>query len=265
MHCLRDESVRMEEVRYELLRPSQVVARRNACPLAYLPLGGIEWHGPQNPLGLDGLKARELCVRAARQGGGLVFPVPWYGELRDLFLAEANLPVRTGVAREMQVPVENFDRGHVGGKTVTEQVLFYQQLLFHIYHQIRSLGFEAIYVLVGHGPLKPYAVLSAEVFERDTGVRMAASYAAELVPGYREDHAALFETGVMMALRPDLVDLGELPEGDPEQLVGIGGRDPRDGAQEFGEAFVPACVTRLAERGRELLSRPASTGAMHVE
>lgn len=48
------------EVRYELLRPAQVVARRTACPLAYLPIGGIEWHGPQNPLGLDGLLARPV-------------------------------------------------------------------------------------------------------------------------------------------------------------------------------------------------------------
>lgn len=36
---------------YELLRPAEVVGRRTVCPLAYLPLGGIEWDGPHNPLG----------------------------------------------------------------------------------------------------------------------------------------------------------------------------------------------------------------------
>jgi len=50
---------------YERLRPAQAVARRKRCPLAYLPLGIIEWHGPHNPLGLDGLGVHELCVRAA--------------------------------------------------------------------------------------------------------------------------------------------------------------------------------------------------------
>ena len=254
----------MEEVRYELLRPAQVVARRTDCPLAYLPLGGIEWHGPQNPLGLDGLKAHEICVRAAAKGGGLVFPVPWYGEAREIHLAEANDPVRPGVAREMGLPEDNFRKGRAGGKTVPAQVLFYQELLFHVYHEIRSLGFEAIYVLVGHGPLKPYAALTSQVFERDTGVKMAASYAGDLVEGYSEDHAARFETGVMMTLRPELVDLSALPDGDKSELVGIGGEDPRHGAAELGQAFVPACVDQLVARGRELLARPASDGAMFV-
>lgn len=30
-------------VRYERLRPAQIVARRQACPVAYLPRGGAEW------------------------------------------------------------------------------------------------------------------------------------------------------------------------------------------------------------------------------
>jgi hypothetical protein len=29
-------------VRYERLRPGQIVARRSACPVAYLPIGTIE-------------------------------------------------------------------------------------------------------------------------------------------------------------------------------------------------------------------------------
>ena len=254
----------VEEVRYELLRPEQAVGRREACPLAYLPLGGIEWHGPQNPLGLDGLRAHELCVRAARRGGGVVFPVPWYGEMRDLFLAEANAPVRPRVAGAMGWPEQNFHKGHLGGKSVSAQALFYQELLFHIYYEIRSLMFEALYILVGHGPLKAYAALTAGVFERDTGVKTDVSYASELVEGYQEDHGALFETGVMMALRPELVDLSALPKGDPSELIGIGGRDPRNGAKEFGETFVGLCVDRLAERAGELLRRDASTGSLAV-
>ena len=253
-----------EEVRYELLRPEQAVRRRKACPLAYLPLGGIEWHGVQNPLGLDGLKAHELCVRAAKRGGGVVFPVPWYGEMRDLFLAEANAPVRPRVAGAMQWSSQNFRKGHLGAKTVSAQALFYQELLFHVYYQIRSLSFGALYVLVGHGPLKNYAVLAAEVFERDTGVRTDVSYASELVEGYQEDHAALFETGVMMAVRPELVDLAALPRGDPSELIGISGKDPRQGALEHGRKFVSECVDRLAERAGKLLDRRASTGSMQV-
>lgn len=250
----------MDEVRYEYLRPASTIARRKACPLAYLPLGVLEWHGPQNPLGLDGLKVSELCVRAAQKGGGLVFPVVWYGELRESHLVEVNAGVGDRVVEAMELSPENFQKGHMDGRSASQQTLFYQQLLYHVYHQIRSFGFEAIYILVGHGPLKPYATLTADIFERQTGVKTEARYAADLVDGYREDHAARFETGVMMALRPDLVDLSTLPDGDPSQLVGIKGEDPREGSKALGEAFVPACVDALAERGRQLLSRPSADG-----
>jgi creatinine amidohydrolase/Fe(II)-dependent formamide hydrolase-like protein len=48
----------MDEVRYHLLRPAQIVKRRQACPVAYVPLGTIEWHGTHNPTGA-GMNARE--------------------------------------------------------------------------------------------------------------------------------------------------------------------------------------------------------------
>ena len=67
----------MEEdmpVQYERLRPRQIVARRRACQVAYLPIGTIEWHGIHNPVGLDTLKIHALLCECAKQIGGLVFP-----------------------------------------------------------------------------------------------------------------------------------------------------------------------------------------------
>jgi creatinine amidohydrolase len=253
----------MNNVCYELMRPAQVVARRKACPLAYLPVGGIEWHGPQNPLGLDGLQVHEAAVRAAHRGGGLVFPVPWYGEHRELHLAEANEPVRDEIAQAMELPPENFRRGCMGGRTLMQQSRFYQELLDHIYHQIRSLGFEAIFVLVGHGPLREYVALTTMVFERATGVKMDFAGLTDLVEGVPVDHGARTETATMMTLRPDLVDLSQLPEGNAH-LIGISGKDPRTGAGELGEAFVPAAIDELVTRAAALLKRPASSGAMNV-
>ena len=115
-----------DEVQYELLRPAQAVARRKACPLAYLPVGIIEYHGQQNPLGLDGLQVHEISLRAARCGGGVVFPVPWYGENRAVHLAEANLPGRAAVAAKMELPPENFGPGAMGGRSAETQSLFYR-------------------------------------------------------------------------------------------------------------------------------------------
>ena len=62
------------EVQYERLRPAEIVARREACPVAYLPIGTIEWHGEHNPVGLDTLKIHALlaqCVFLFHHGGVL--------------------------------------------------------------------------------------------------------------------------------------------------------------------------------------------------
>lgn len=62
------------EVRYRLCRPEQIVARREACPVAYVPIGTLEWRGPHNPVGLDTLQAegagRALCGTRRRAAAG---------------------------------------------------------------------------------------------------------------------------------------------------------------------------------------------------
>ena len=104
----------MNKVRYEEMLPHEVVAARNANPIAYLPIGTVEWHGLQNALGLDTLKARSLCERAAAQGGGLVMPPLWWGEHREIQLLEANPTSRPKVAEIMEWPTENFTFGYMG-------------------------------------------------------------------------------------------------------------------------------------------------------
>lgn len=44
-------------------------------PVAYLPLGTLEWHGPHMPLGADGIQSKELFVRVAEKVGGVVLPM----------------------------------------------------------------------------------------------------------------------------------------------------------------------------------------------
>ena len=43
----------------------------------YIPTGTLEWHGWQNPLGTDALKAHAICYEAALKHGGVVLP-PFY-------------------------------------------------------------------------------------------------------------------------------------------------------------------------------------------
>ena len=98
----------MAKVNYEYMLPHEILAARKANPLAYLPLGPIEWHGVHNPVGLDALKAKALCELAAQKGGGLVMPPLWWGEHREIQLLEANPTTREAVAQKMELHPEDF-------------------------------------------------------------------------------------------------------------------------------------------------------------
>lgn len=68
-----------DEVRAELLSPEEIDSRLRDRPLAYLPLGTLEFHGPHLPIGLDALNAHGVCVAAAASSGGVVLPVVYQG------------------------------------------------------------------------------------------------------------------------------------------------------------------------------------------
>ena len=57
------------EVRAAFLRPGELLARMDAFPVAFAPLGSLEWHGRQNPTGCDAIKAETLCIAVAERIG----------------------------------------------------------------------------------------------------------------------------------------------------------------------------------------------------
>lgn len=68
----------VRDVQWERMFPDELEAAFAACPVLYLPYGMCEPHGPQNAIGLDALKAHAICVRAAREHGGIVAPVDYW-------------------------------------------------------------------------------------------------------------------------------------------------------------------------------------------
>jgi creatinine amidohydrolase/Fe(II)-dependent formamide hydrolase-like protein len=65
-------------VRWAELRPDDFRARRDACPIVYLPIGLCEPHGHIAALGLDLLKAEYFCEQPAQRFGGVVAPAQGY-------------------------------------------------------------------------------------------------------------------------------------------------------------------------------------------
>lgn len=254
----------MRSVRYEEMLPREIVARREAHPVAYLPLGGIEWHGEHLAVGNDALKAHALSCRAAQAGGGLAFPPLWYGEPRLERLMEASHDSGGRIARRMKLPRRNF-RPPMFADAPEEQLARYRALVRHALDQIRTLGFRAIVILTGHYPLREFVAPVVRAFNRDwRDCRAWAGIEFHFAPGGRServggDHAAKWETSYLMALRPECVDLS-VYRGRParEKLVGVGGLDPRtEASRDLGERACALIVAGMVRKGNALLAQVA--------
>jgi creatinine amidohydrolase len=228
------------EVRYQFLRPKEAVERRLACPVVYIPVGTLEWHGVHNPLGADTLQAEHLAIICAEKGGGLVFPPLYYGESRTEGLMESNAGDRDEIAGLMSLDSANFDPDRFIFSE-HEQNENYQRLLLHILNQAETLGFKVAVLLAGHYPLIDHARAAALIYNqmrRRTGNMLAWATVDYL--HLREehscagDHAGGWETSHCMAIDPNLVDLSLLPP-KGEKIVGAGGRmEPQDSTADFG-------------------------------
>ena len=255
------------EVRYQMLRPAQVVARRQACPIVYIPLGNVEWHGVQNPLGADTLQAEGIAIRAAQQGGGLVLPPLWYFFPRHETM-EWGAADKPAIAEAMQLPAGNFPQEYdLAG--VRRQNARYEELLFEMLDFAETLGFAVGVFISGHYPLINHATVAVHQFAARG--EHAAKYGrtpllpwAVLEPALRwqldggisaGDHAGAWETSNVLALHPDTVDLTTLPaEGEP--LLGIGGRPPQQASAAQGTANIEAVSDLIIKESRHRLAHP---------
>jgi len=228
-----------KEVRYELLHPDELDRIVRKRPIAYIPLGSLEWHGRHLPLGNDTIKAYEICLRAAKITGGVVFPPIYWG-------AEC-LKLRAIGIRDGTVDIDYF---------------VFKAFLLDIVRRVMKQGFRVIVLLTGHYSREQVSAIKevAEMCERITesvkpkgtpSVRIIAlpEYELALDLGYHGDHAAKWETSILMYLRPELVDMEKLTD-----LLGVDGEDPRKKAsKELGEKVVTLITNRLCKLVRNAL------------
>ena len=57
----------------------EVYLSKKLNPVVVIPLGSIEQHGVQLPLGTDSLSAIEICKAIAKRTDSLVLPITWVG------------------------------------------------------------------------------------------------------------------------------------------------------------------------------------------
>lgn len=218
------------EVCIERMMPREIEAAMAANPLLFQPLGTIEWHGLHNWVGLDSLKAHELCRRAALECGGLVAP-PLYGGVGGLTLEH------TFIIDERE-----------------DHSVYLRPWLEKLCMEAKRNGFRAVILLTGHyGP-------GQQIVVKETGARMSAllgipvwglaEYFLAHDVEYFGDHAAWGETSLMMHLFPESVELDRL--GDAPHK-GVGGRDPKlEASESDGALLAERIIRRLAATGRAM-------------
>ena len=67
-----------EKILWTDMTPEELDGAIARAPLAYWPIGSLEWHGPHLPLGTDWFRAEAICQRAAGMTGGVVLPATYF-------------------------------------------------------------------------------------------------------------------------------------------------------------------------------------------
>ena len=237
------------DVRYELLRPPQVKARRETAPIAYMVAGSLEWHGWQNPLGTDSLKAHTICCEAAQRYGGVVLP-PFYQGL---------------------LGTDNWGPEGWSGYTLSynEEAVFEAAMLGIVRALVRG-EWKVIVAVTGHDvwPQRDAMQRAIEAGTAGTGVAGFALTEGELHQAteelpYTMDHAAAWETSCMLSAYPECVDLEELrtrcistgESFDMRGPEGIGGCNPLLYASpELGTQIIHTMAELIGKKASEMLA-----------
>ena len=206
-------------VRYAELRPHQFRVRLQQRPVAYLPLGTLEWHGEHLPLGSDAIISEGLMCECARRFGGIVMP-----------------PVHLGPDRATD-PHRQLD----GSCYWVSQGLFLQ-IVDAILAQLQRAGFRAVFA-DGHGPSRNSWVANLTERQQRFGLKLLG-VTDDVRADWRSqmDHAARNETSLVMALRPELTDLDQLDADRDVWPQGVGGQDPRDATADEGRRLLEASI-----------------------
>jgi creatinine amidohydrolase len=236
-----------DKVRFEEMLPHEIAAARKSSPVAYLPIGGLEWHGRHNCVGLDTVKIHALCMAIARRHGGVVFPALFWGDARESSLMDANHDPDGLIAADYGLTRRNFAPGYMHDSPF-ERPEHYARLLVHCLDEMASFGFEVLVIAAGHYPLLPKARAACNLFYADRGQIAWAFTGFELVRDVipkAGDHAGPWETSLMMALRPDLVDLKKA-EG-PSAIGDLYDRVHAHSSVEYGQKAIDLLADRVNE------------------
>ncbi len=260
------------ETRYEWLRPGQLVARRNECPLIMVPVAPLEYHGPQLPLGTDGINAAQVahaCCRKLRKG--VVLPTMFMGTERERGPAIVeSLGFQPGTyIVGMDFPTRLWNSHYLPEEVFAIRLAAELRILI-------GQGYKYIFVANGHGATNQIETINRLCVElsNTTLAKLATrlTIAQRTLDDNTAGHANLVETALLMHYNHGAVDLGTLPPRNVDihssefSIVdGIGFTpqyhrdhvvrdDPRDATAQSGASLFEEAVDELVVHVKKLMA-----------
>lgn len=187
----------------------QLIAKQ---PICWLPWATLEPRGSHLPRGVAGYIAEAVTEGAARRVGGVLYPLLWWDSNDNITLFRQLV-----AARLAAVATQGFQVAIVIGlpeTTMIDLALIEAAEAAWLQHQLLTLAISPL----------------------------------ELVDETMQDHGALWETSLLLAMHPELVDLSQFAPND--------GRNVRDVASpSLGNQALTLAIDRLAKAVQDVYAR----------
>ncbi len=230
------------KVKYVELRPAEFRQRLQQKPLAYLPLGTLEWHGEHLPLGADAIQSEALMIACAQQFGGIVLPPIFLGPDRRMEREDGSYLIGMDYAKSTS------PEQPLTGSCYWVSYDFFKQLIENILEQLNRAGFKAVFA-DGHGPSRKTWTEMTSTWEKKYKMKLLGiPDAIKAEWNYMIDHAAKNETSITLYVQPSLVDLSVFTQGEHSPVTGVNGEHPVNASTAAGEVIFKKAVQQIGER-----------------
>lgn len=255
------------------LRPDEILPELAQAPVAYLPLGLLEWHGPHLPLGVDSFNAEAVALQAADISGGFVFPTVYFGTERE---RPPDVLDNLGFAGDEWIVGMDFPANSLPSLYAREDL--FALMLRENFRLIQAMGCRVIVAVSGHGATNQIETMQrvAAEFNATGAVQVitALAFVEDESGVLAVGHASRVETAIMLALQPETVKLDNLPP-LPEPLKNVdyaivdyptffgsptpdrtvsAGDDPRRATADAGHANMQRAAAQIAALAQAALN-----------
>jgi creatinine amidohydrolase len=197
------------------MRPGEIIEARDRSGLAFIPVGPLEWHGLHLPYGTDAIIAEGICKAAAEKVNGVYFKPLNFG--LDSYRNSKQLSM-WGFKEDDKIFGMDFPGLPLVSEYCDQDEM--QKGIIRRLEFIKNCKFRAAFVINHHGGENQIPFIKS-ICEGFSGKDLIAEpiYSMDYctietgLPRFVGTHAGIWETQMMMAFRPDLVDTSKIPYG----------------------------------------------------